>query len=121
MKRPVPLAMLGVMAIVAGAVMMLIGVAMLRGASTFNALSVTVLGLLVCVGGIEMSRLKRSGGPIFWVAALVAAVASAVAGQVDRDYMGVAVIACWGALYQKWRAELMAKTRAAAEDRTARV
>jgi hypothetical protein len=114
MKRPVPLAALALIAIVGGALVLLIGLAMRGGASEFNSDSVTLVGVLVLVAGIQMWRLKRSGGPIMGMATVVAAVASLAAGQADRDYMAIVMLGFWGGLYQKWLGEHAARARAAA-------
>jgi hypothetical protein len=114
MRRPVPLLVTALIAIVAGALMVLVGLGARGEVGRLAADSVLAIGVLLLVGGMQMQRMKRSAGPVFELAAVVALVASVVAGQLPHHFMGIATLAFWGWLYQKWLAQYIARSTTAA-------
>lgn len=110
MKRSWTLLVLALIPMLAGLLMLFIGLGMYVEGRVSSAASFIVIALLVLSAGVQMFRLRPSGALIMWMAAAAAFVAAIAAGQLRDHYMGIVFLGFLAGFYQKWLGQRSSKT-----------
>ena len=109
MKRSGTLLVLALIPMLAGLLMLFIGLGMYVEGRVSSAASFVVIALLVLSAGVQMFRLRPSGALIMWMAAAAALVAAIAAGQLRDHYMGIVFLGFLAWFYQKFLGQRSAK------------